>query len=197
MEKETVQEGPSDGPSEAGNEHATDLRRPAQQRHGKGGVDRPACSGRPVVMVVDDDRDTADMYSMALEAAGFKTIPLNDVSSIFATIEEVIPDVVVLDYHLGGVISGVDILVNLRLDARTANVIAFMLSNHTGDLDGQVDRAFSAGAVAWLPKVKTDPAQLAARISQAMAFSATRQSAHGSDDVAPDGGVSGAPRRAS
>lgn len=124
---------------------------------------------RPVVMVVDDDRDTAEMYSVALQAAGFKTIALSDVSAIFLTIDEEIPDVVVLDFHLGGVISGVNVLENLRLDSRTSDVIAFMLSSHTGDLDGAVDRALSAGALAWLPKVKTSPAQLATRVIQALA----------------------------
>ncbi len=140
-------------------------------------------------MVVDDDRDTADMYSVALAAAGFKTIPLNDVSSIFATIEEEIPDVVVLDFHLGGVISGVDVLQNLRLDQRTSNVIAFILSNHTGDVDGQVERALSAGAVAWLTKVQTDPARLASRVRQALASRISSQGAIQSDDVATDANV--------
>src|SRR5579859_8106778 len=96
---------------------------PAQPRPERGTSRRPVFRGRPVVMVVDDDRDTAEMYSLALEAAGFKTIPLSDVSSIFVTIEQEIPDVVVLDFHLGGVISGVDVLENLRLDPRTSNVI--------------------------------------------------------------------------
>src|SRR5579859_3834262 len=96
---------------------------PARPRPERGTSRRPVLLGRPVVMVVDDDRDTAEMYSLALEAAGFKTIPLSDVSSIFVTIEQEIPDVVVLDFHLGGVISGVDVLENLRLDPRTSNVI--------------------------------------------------------------------------
>src|SRR5690348_13273971 len=148
---------------------------PARRRADRRPLRRRVSVDRPVVMVVDDDRDTALMYSLALAAAGFKTIPLTDVSSVFATIDDEIPDVVVLDYHLGGIITGVDVLENLRLDPRTSNVIAFMLSNHTGDLDGQVQRALSAGAVAWLPKVNTNPAQLSARVTQALAFRMSRQ----------------------
>ena len=141
---------------------------------------------RPVVMVVDDDRDTAEMYGLALQAAGFKTIALSDVSAIFLAIEEEIPDVVVLDFHLGGVISGVNVLENLRLDSRTSEVIAFMLSNHTGDLDGAVDRALSAGALAWLPKVKTSPAQLATRVIQALASRNAERRTSGAKDAATD-----------
>jgi len=186
MEKDNFRDRPSN--SSAGY-FGGDMLTGARQREERSAIDRPACAGRPVVMVVDDDRDTADMYSLALAAAGFKTIPLNDVSSIFATIDEEVPDVVVLDYHLGGIVSGVDVLENLRLDPRTSNVIAFMLSNHIGDLDGQVERALSAGAVAWLPKVQTDPAQLTARVTKALAFRITRQIADGSDDVASDAAV--------
>ena len=129
-------------------------------------------SGRrdqPVVMVVDDDHETAEMYSLALKAAGFKAIPLSDVSAIFLSLEEEVPDVVVLDFYLGGIISGVNVLENLRLDPRTSDVIAFILSNHAGQPDGAIDGAFSAGAVAWLHKVNTTPAQLTARIIQALA----------------------------
>ena len=144
----------------------------------------PGRRNQPVVMVVDDDRDAAEMYSLALTAAGFKAIPLSDVSAIFLSLEEEVPDVVVLDFHLGGIISGVNVLENLRLDSRTSEVIAFMLSNHTGSLDGAIDRAFSAGAVAWLPKVKTTPAQLTARVIQALASRNAERNMSGAEDVA-------------
>ncbi len=186
MEKEKPQERPSHRSSQSASQFGGGVLWAARQRKERGAIDRPACAGRPVVMVVDDDRDTADMYSLALSAAGFRTIPLNDVSSIFTTIEEEVPDVVVLDYHLGGVISGVDVLENLRLDPRTSQVIAFMLSNHTGDLDGQVERALSAGAVAWLPKIDTNPAQLTAHVARALAFVKPGEIARGSDDLASD-----------
>jgi CheY-like chemotaxis protein len=169
MEEARMQGRPLHRSSEAGDDLRSAVVGPDPQRQGGRAAGRPPCVGRPVVMVVDDDRDTADMYSLALEAAGFKTIPLNDVSSIFVAIEEEVPDVIVLDFHLGGIISGVDVLENLRLDPRTSHVIAFMLSNHVGDVDGQIERAFSAGAVAWLPKVNTNPMQLTARVSQALA----------------------------
>lgn len=155
--------------------------RPARQLPG------PRRRDQPVVMVVDDDRETAEMYSLAVKAAGLKAIPLSDVSAIFLSLEEEVPDVVVLDFHLGGIISGVNVLENLRLDPRTSDVIAFMLSNHTGDLDGAVDRAFSAGAVAWLHKVNTTPAQLTARIIQALASRNAELNTSSADDFASDG----------
>jgi len=123
---------------------------------------------RPVVMLVDDDATTGAMYGVGLEAAGFDVIVLNDVSAIFYAIELDVPDFVVLDFQLGQMVTGVNVLENLRLDSRTAEVPVFMLSNHLGELDGQIDRAFAAGAMAWLVKANTSPAELALRISQAL-----------------------------
>lgn len=154
--------------------------RPARPMPGPGSRDRP------VVMVVDDDLETAEMYSLALQTAGFRAIPLSDVSAIFLTVEEQVPDVVVLDFHLGGIISGVNVLENLRLDPRTSDVIAFMLSNHTGHPDGAVERAFSAGAVAWLHKVDTTPAQLTARVAEALASRNAELRTSSAEDFATD-----------
>lgn len=147
---------------------------------------RPGRRHQPVVMVVDDDRETAEMYSLALKTAGFKAIPLSDVSALFLSLDEEVPDVVVLDFHLGGIISGVNVLENLRLDPRTSDVIAFILSNHDGKPDGAIDRAFSAGAVAWLPKVEITPAQLTDRVIQALASRNAELNTSGADGFATD-----------
>jgi two-component system, repressor protein LuxO len=130
------------------------------------GTDRERA--RPVVMLVDDDATIGAMYGVGLEAAGFDVIVLNDVSAIFYAIELDVPDFVVLDFELGQMITGVNVLENLRLDPRTAVVPVFILSNHLGELDGQIDRAFAAGAMAWLAKCDTSPAELAVRISEAL-----------------------------
>ena len=124
---------------------------------------------RPFVMLVDDDPAIGEMYRVGLEANGFRVNVLNDVSAIFMALEHEIPDAVVLDFQLGGIITGVDVLENLRLDLRAAHIAAFMLSNHRGDLDGQFERALAAGSHAWLAKTQTSPRELALRISEALA----------------------------
>jgi len=124
---------------------------------------------RPLAMLVDDDPDTGAMYEVGLEALGFRVAVVSDVSAVFLSVEKEIPDVVVLDFQLGGIITGVDVLENLRLDCRATQVPVFMLSNHLGDLDGQIERAFAAGALAWLVKSQTSPAELGLRISEALA----------------------------
>lgn len=125
---------------------------------------------RPAVMLIEDDLAIGYMYSVGLEVLGFQVVLLSDVSAVFMEVDKDVPDVVVLDFDLGGIITGVDVLENLRLDRRTAHVPAFILSNYLGDFDGQIDRAFAAGAVGWLVKSKTSPADLGRRISEALAF---------------------------
>ena len=120
---------------------------------------------RPFVMLVKDDPVVAQMYQMGLEAAGFVVMVVGDGSELFKALDLDIPDVVVLDWELPGVLTGVDIIDNLRLDDRTAQLLVIMLSNHSGDVDGAQDRALKAGAP-WLLKVRTTPAQLADRPNQ-------------------------------
>jgi DNA-binding response OmpR family regulator len=123
-------------------------------------------------MLLDDDPAIGDMYRGGLEANGLRVKVLNDVSAIFLALEHEIPDAVVLDFELGGMLTGVDVLENLRLDLRTTHVAAFMLSNHRGDVDGQFERALAAGSLAWLAKTQTSPGDLAMRISQVLATNA-------------------------
>jgi two-component system, OmpR family, phosphate regulon response regulator PhoB len=118
---------------------------------------------RPFVMLVEDDPAAGQMYQMGLQAAGFVVMVLGDGSELFKALAIDVPDVVVLDWELPGLLSGVDIVENLRLDDRTAQVPVIMLSNHLGDIDGAEDRALKAGAP-WLLKVRTTPDQLAERL---------------------------------
>ncbi len=142
-----------------------------------------AQDSRPFVMLVEDDPVTAHMYQMGLEAAGFVVMVVGDGSELFKALELDIPDVVVLDWELPGLLTGVDIIDNLRLDDRTARLPAIMLSNHLGDVDGAEDRALRAGAP-WLLKVRTTPAQLADRLDQVLRR-AVKNSAQPPDPLDP------------
>jgi DNA-binding response OmpR family regulator len=137
----------------------------------------PVESGlRPLVMLVEDDQAITEVYRLGLEAAGFRVCVFADASGLFQALDEETPDIAVLDWHLGGIVTGLDILENLRLDRRTADVPVLMLSNHLGDLDGALDRALHAGAQEWLVKIDTTPAKLAASLREALARAARSQS---------------------
>jgi DNA-binding response OmpR family regulator len=130
---------------------------------------------RPLLMLVEDDQVTAEMYRLGLEASGFRVSVFADASGLFQALDDETPDVAVLDWHLDGIVTGLDVLENLRLDSRTAEVPILMLSNHSGDIDAALDRAMKAGAQEWLVKAQITPSQLAARLRAAIAQTPTRR----------------------
>jgi CheY-like chemotaxis protein len=132
---------------------------------------RPAMGGRRrsrrSVLMVDDDPDTAEMYRTGLEAFGFRVQVEGDGFGLFRAIEVELPDIIVLDWQLPGML-GDEILEKVRLDERTRSLPVVMLSNFPAERDGVIDRVFLAGAIAWLEKVKTPPALLAAKLTEAL-----------------------------
>ena len=122
----------------------------------------------PLVMLVEDDAAVAQMYKLGLEAAGFEVAVLEDGSALFTAIDSQIPDIVILDFHLQGLLTGIDIAENLRLDERFGRLPVLFLSNEFNVSEEETDRASGVGALAWLAKSRTSPSQLATRITEAL-----------------------------
>jgi two-component system phosphate regulon response regulator PhoB len=111
-------------------------------------------------MLVDDDRDIAQMYAFALAQAGFRIEVLTNAAAFFRALEREIPDAVVLDWELP-TISGGEILRLLRRDPRTEDVPVVFLSNHARD---DVSVLPGGAETLWLLKSRTTPAQLARQL---------------------------------
>lgn len=54
----------------------------------------------PLVLVVDDDEDTRDLYVVAFETAGFTVRAAASVAEALGVLGEVKPDVLIADYSL-------------------------------------------------------------------------------------------------
>lgn len=122
-------------------------------------------SGARHVFLVDDDAAIADLYRFGLETEGFRVTVLTDALDLNDRVAEGRPDVVVLDWELPGM-RGDEALERLRRTGYGSETPVFMFSNFSGTHDGTVDRAFAAGAIAWLEKRSTTPPQLAARLRE-------------------------------
>jgi two-component system phosphate regulon response regulator PhoB len=125
------------------------------------------------VVLVDDDLDTAQMYQLGLQLLGFEVAVARDGPSLFASLREDLPDIVVLDWDLPGQ-RGDEVLRHLREDARTMDLPVVMLSNFPAMGNGHVDSVFEAGALAWFEKMNTPPQSLAAKLREALAARAVR-----------------------
>lgn len=119
-------------------------------------------------MIVDDDPVVAEMYSTGLTFGGFKAITLADAGLLFEALDVEVPDLLVLDWQLSGITGG-DVLRLLRADARTTDVPIFFLSNHPPTQIPWDNVGPGKGALAWLLKVRTTPANLVLRVRQALA----------------------------
>lgn len=83
---------------------------------------------RPLVLVVEDDRDTRDMYALFLESQGLAVITASDVSSAFEEAVARQPGVVITDLLLPGPSSGADLCRRLHEDPRTTHIPALLLT---------------------------------------------------------------------
>ena len=84
----------------------------------------------PVVLLVDDDADALEMYTIGLRACGFDVLSAADADQAMTLASVRDPDIVVTDAHLDGR-CGVDLARSLRSDVRTRHCAIVLL---TGDL---------------------------------------------------------------
>jgi DNA-binding response OmpR family regulator len=103
----------------------------------------------PVVLIVDDQEDSAAMYAFGLLAMGFEPITARTAHEAFEQACLCQPDAVVADLTLGGA-SGLDLTRQLRANALTSNVVILVLTGHDG---AAVEReAYAAGCDRFLVK---------------------------------------------
>jgi len=101
------------------------------------------------VLIVDDDSDSCDMYSVALSVMGFQPNAVSTAEDAFARACDIHPDAIVADVSLAGA-SGLDLTRRLRADTRTKDVGIIVLSGHAAAAAEQ--QASDAGCDRYLVK---------------------------------------------
>jgi two-component system cell cycle response regulator DivK len=119
----------------------------------------------PRVLIVEDDGDTRDMYTVALSIMGFQPVAATNAEEAFAQARDLRPDAIVTDLTMGG-LSGLDLARRLRGDARTADAGIIVLSGHSSASRKQ--RAREAGCDRYLVK-PCSPDTLALEIRSVLA----------------------------
>jgi DNA-binding response OmpR family regulator len=71
----------------------------------------------PLALIIEDEVDLADIFTAALEAAGFATETITDGEVALSRLQEIEPQIVVLDLHLPS-IDGLQILEYIRGNQR-------------------------------------------------------------------------------
>ena len=93
------------------------------------------------VLIVEDDRDVAELYGRVLESSGFTTEIVRTGEAALARLSVSVPDVVVLDLSLPPHVSGTDVLNKIRADQRLAETRVVVVTGHPDLADTVRDSA--------------------------------------------------------
>jgi len=95
------------------------------------------------ILIVEDERDLAELVAFNLEREGFKTAIATDGARAMEIIQERVPDLIILDLMLPGMM-GTDICKALKKDSATARIPVIMLTAKGEEIDRVV--GFEVGA---------------------------------------------------
>ena len=85
-------------------------------------LDRPPQTLPPIVLLVEDDADTRDMYHTALECGGCWVVDAPNGIDALADAVELQPDVILTDVGLPGIRDGLGLARTLRQNPKTADI---------------------------------------------------------------------------
>jgi CheY-like chemotaxis protein len=123
------------------------------------------------VLLVEDDRDSREMYAVALGLAGFRVAEAGTAADATRVARARRPDVIVSDLTLPDA-DGCDLLVELNQDTGTRGVPTIALTGRSSDDD--IDRCAAAGCSRVLVK-PCAPDALAETITEVLAERADRR----------------------
>jgi len=125
----------------------------------------------PLILIVEDDRDTRDLYHAVLHNSGFRTAEAHNGHQALEKAVTLLPEVVVTDLALPG-LDGAELTARLKNDARTRDIPVIAVTGHA--LESYVARAQRAGADTVLVKPCL-PVTLLTEIHQALGRSSLRR----------------------
>lgn len=101
------------------------------------------------VLIVDDDKSALTLLNIMLKRTGFQPVVAEDADQALALLDQMTPDLIILDYMLPGM-NGIELCQLLRQRPDTASLPILMLSAR-GDTDVVLE-ARQAGATDYLSK---------------------------------------------
>lgn len=115
------------------------------------------------VLLIEDDEFAAEMYRLRLVADGYTVVVGQDGEEGLRMATDESPDFIYLDLRLPG-LDGFEVLERLRSDQGTRHIPVIILSNY-GEPELR-ERGLKLGALEFLVKADTTPAQLSTRVER-------------------------------
>ena len=85
-------------------------------------------TGKPKILIVDDEKNFREIFSTKLSASGFDTITAGDGKEAIMIAKKEKPDLVLMDIHMAGE-SGTDIALTIKQTPETKNMKVAFLTN--------------------------------------------------------------------
>lgn len=92
-------------------------------------------------LIVEDDRDVAQLYDRVLQAGGYATEIVPTGEAALARLAIIVPHLVLLDLNLPAHASGVDVLHHIRADPRLSKTRVIIVTGHLDLADHVRDEA--------------------------------------------------------
>jgi DNA-binding response OmpR family regulator len=115
------------------------------------------------VLLIEDDAAAAEMYRLRLAADGYQVVIGRDGEEGLRMASHEAPDFIYLDLRLPG-LDGFQVLERLRADPTTMHIPVIILTNY-GEPELR-ERGLKLGALEFLVKADTTPAQLSTKVEQ-------------------------------
>ena len=115
------------------------------------------------ILLVEDEPDLVEMFSAALQRAGFKVETLKDGSDIIKHIKNIKPDLVLLDLVMPKK-DGYQVLQEIKCDEAVKHTLVYVFSNLTQK--DEIAKAKKLGAKGFLIKSDYTPSKLAEKINE-------------------------------
>lgn len=136
-------------------------------------------SPRPTILIVDDEAPIREMVEFTLSADGIPCVGAGSVAEARGSMDEVRPDLILLDWMLPGGQSGLDFAKALRADSKRSQIPIIMLTARSDNVDKVA--ALDAGADDFISK-PFSPSELKARIRAVLRRCGSRGKAGSPDD---------------
>jgi DNA-binding response OmpR family regulator len=115
------------------------------------------------VLLIEDDAAAAEMYRLRLAADGYTVVIGRDGEEGLRMASDEAPDFIYLDLRLPG-LDGLEVLERLRAQPSTSHIPVIILTNY-GEPELR-ERGLKLGALEFLVKAETTPAELSNRVDQ-------------------------------
>jgi CheY-like chemotaxis protein len=113
------------------------------------------------VLIIEDDKQTQDLYRTKLEAEGYEVEVADDGKAALVAAQHK-PDLIVLDLMLPGGMNGFDVLNQLKQDPELSQIKIIVLSN----LSSEAETARDMGVAEYLVKANTSIQEVIDRIKK-------------------------------